>query len=186
MSARKPSCVIHDLFGVRETFCRISSVSNQEDDSTFKLFWISVSSVQIFLDLLKNLSRCQSWENDSTRTRLVLHRFHIILCLRWTVGSLEIDLSILHLLVCARTSFLDTKMNLSRRVLLLSPTFTLLCSKVDHIQWVKCHSFGDTFRISASCSKINLCVMSNNVLSSSKWVFLYTSNFFIVLWSKMN
>ena len=43
-----------------------------------------------------------------------------------------------------------------------------------------------TFRISAWWSKINFWVISNKFWSSSKFVFLKTSNFFNVIWSKMN
>ena len=64
----------------------------------------------------------QVLEKYSTRTQLVLHRPQITLCIRWTVGSLKVVLSTLHLLLYPRASFPDIELNLSRRVLLLSST----------------------------------------------------------------
>ena len=50
-------------------------------------------------------------------------------------------------------------------------------NKVDLIQGVKRHVIVETFKISNSCSKINLCVMSNNAVGSLKLVFQYATKF---------
>ena len=55
--------------------------------------------------------------------------------------------------------------------------FCLSCSKVDLIRSDNFHSIVEPFRIWNACSKINLFVMSNNVLSSPKVVFFYATKF---------
>ena len=59
------------------------------------------------------------------RTQLALHWFQIIFCWRWTSGSLEVDRSTSHLLLDVLSSFPDTELNLGRRVVFFSPTWSL-------------------------------------------------------------
>ena len=60
-----------------------------------------------------------------TRTQLVLHRFQINLCIRWTAGNIEADLFTVDRLPNA-TSSPDKEPSLRRRIPLLSPIW-LLC-----------------------------------------------------------
>ena len=57
---------------------------------------------------------------------------------------------------------------------------TLICSKVDDIQGVKCHSTVETFRISTDCSKINRRLELSDIRVPVR------NQIFIVTWLKMN
>ena len=87
-----------------------------------KMIRTSQSSVQMFVHLLKDLQCCRVLGKYFTRIQSVLHRFQIILCKSWTDESLRIDVSYFCIRFCTFVHLSHIKLNLSRRVLLLSPT----------------------------------------------------------------
>ena len=71
------------------------------------------------------------------------------------------------------------KYSTQTRLLLHRSHITLICvGFLEVLKLIFVHSIVETFSISNARSQINLWVMSNNVLSSSKLVFLYATNFF--------
>ena len=89
--------------------------------SSSKIFWTCLRRAQFSVNLLENLQSCESWEifhSNSIGSPSIPNNTDV----RWILGSLEVDISILHLLLDAHTSFPDIELNPSRRVLLLSPT----------------------------------------------------------------
>ena len=97
-------CLVLYLLGIRDRLSHTINIVEQchEDDSIFKLFSTCIASVQISW-IFSRISIVVSLGKRFHSNNLVLHRFRM----RWTVGSLEVDLSILYLIPFARTSFPD-------------------------------------------------------------------------------
>ena len=115
MSSRKPFCVVSYLP------CPINIVEHRhEDDSSFKLFWI-FSNVQIFLDLSQNLQVVSPGKifhsNSIGSPSNPNNSLKALVCWKPSV-----DFSMSHSLLNDQTSFPEIKLNLSRRILLPSPT----------------------------------------------------------------
>ena len=103
ISSLKSFCIITYLLGIRSTVQRISFLGPvnifelwHEQNFSPRLFWIYLSSFQIFLDLSENPNRCEPWEN----IQLELHWFSIhsiqfseIIVVRVLVGLLDLHCS---------------------------------------------------------------------------------------------
>ena len=112
----------------------------------------------------------------STRTQLALHRFQIILRVRWFFWK---SWSLLfHFSFASEWSCIFPRHKTEWTYTFAFVHFTTwLWHEVNHIQGPKRHIVVETFRISSDCSKIDLDVISNNVLSSLKLVFPYATKF---------
>ena len=113
-----------------------------------------------------------------TRTQSVLHRFQIILCMKqWKCFNLIFPSSICFWVFWHCSQAWEG----------IREDVYFCLRPIDHLIVRKCivdlaherdvQSIGVTFRISAWWSNINLCVISNKFWTSSKFVFLYTSEF---------
>ena len=125
-------CPRWNLFGFRNTVqwismpCPINVVEHRhEENYFFKLFWILVVELPDLSGFVWESQSMWILGTYSTRTQLVLHQFQTTLRTRWIVESHWSDLSMSHSLLKGHASFPDTKLNLSRHVHLLSPTWLL-------------------------------------------------------------
>ena len=109
---------------------------------------------------------------------MVLHQFHTILRTRLIVEIPWSDPSISHSLLNDYAAFPDTRLNLSRHALSLSPTWWLgHDTGVDLHQGEKSYIMEDKVRISNEFYTVSLKVIPNDVLSSSKFVCLHAITF---------
>ena len=98
VSSRESFCVVPYLLGI------LSLSKQYRWTSTWRGLFLQIVLVSFCerSDLLGSFEESAMMcvlGNFPTRTQLVLHRFQIILCTRWFVGSLEVNFSISHSLL---------------------------------------------------------------------------------------